>query len=281
LLKTLRSVHTDVYNLRGGGPQGHYKRLLAYLEWTSNAVRMLSNQISDADLKRLVLTRGYELLLSGVGNMTGTEIEVQRAVNGLVSLELDQRVEAFEAAIKALSEQIIRWSLHQMVDGQYTRVPPSETFIVPDTGVYINHEKLEEADFGALLGMYGSPIRILVPMVVVDELDGLKQHNKSPVRWRAGYTLAVLDRLFAQNTYPTQPAQLHAAGTLPPAPAGQARGEVTVELLFDPPGHVRLPINDDEIVDRALAVEPLAGRKVTLLTYDTGRPRGHGPQDYG
>jgi len=160
LLKTLRSVHTDVYNLRGGGPQGHYKRLLAYLEWTSNTVRMLSNQISDADLKRLVLTRGYELLLSGVGNMTGTETEVQRAVNGLVSLELDQRAEAFEAAVKALHEQIIRWSLHGMEDGQYTRVPPSETFIVPDTGVYINHEKLEEADFGALMGLDGSPIRI-------------------------------------------------------------------------------------------------------------------------
>jgi hypothetical protein len=34
---------------------------------------------------------------------------------------------------------------------------------------------------------------------------------------------------------------------------------------------VRLQINDDEIVDRALAIEPLASRKVTLLTYDTGQ----------
>jgi hypothetical protein len=34
---------------------------------------------------------------------------------------------------------------------------------------------------------------------------------------------------------------------------------------------VRLPINDDEIVDRAAAVKPLAGRQVTLLTYDTGQ----------
>lgn len=44
-----------------------------------------------------------------------------------------------------------------------------------------------------------------------------------------------------------------------------------LQLLFDPPGQVRLPIKDDEIVDRALAVEPLAGRKITLLTYDTGQ----------
>jgi hypothetical protein len=28
---------------------------------------------------------------------------------------------------------------------------------------------------------------------------------------------------------------------------------MTVEVLLDPPGHARLPINDDEIIDRALA----------------------------
>lgn len=49
------------------------------------------------------------------------------------------------------------------------------------------------------------------------------------------------------------------------------RGRVSVELLFDPPGHVRLPINDDEIIDRASAVQNLAERPVTLLTYDTGQ----------
>ena len=56
-----------------------------------------------------------------------------------------------------------------------------------------------------------------------------------------------------------------------PGPDGLTRGEVTIELVFDPPGYVRLPGNDDEIIDRALAVEPLADHKVTLLTYDTGQ----------
>jgi hypothetical protein len=37
------------------------------------------------------------------------------------------------------------------------------------------------------------------------------------------------------------------------------------------PGHTRLPINDDEIIDRALAIATLADRNVTLLTYDTGQ----------
>jgi hypothetical protein len=46
-------------------------------------------------------------------------------------------------------------------------------------------------------------------------------------------------------------------------------------LVFDPLGHVRLLSNDDEIIDRALAIEPLADRKVTLLTYDTGQSTRH------
>jgi hypothetical protein len=42
-------------------------------------------------------------------------------------------------------------------------------------------------------------------------------------------------------------------------------------MVFDSPGHVRLPITDDEIIDRALAIQPLAARDITLLTYDTGQ----------
>ena len=258
LLTSLRSVHTDVSNLRGGGgPQrGAYGRLLSYLEWTSNAVRMLGTQISSADLEHLVLTRRHELLLSGVGNMTSIEIEVQRVVNGLVSLELDQRVDAFNQAIKELAEQIGRWS------GRWN-------LAVLDTSFYIEHEqKLEEADFAPLLGVRESDIHIIVPIVVVDELDGLKQSKDKHVRWRARYTLAVLDRLFARTT---GPARLREDDFSVLGSGGIPRGQITMELLFDPPGHVRLPINDDEIIDRALAVEPLAVGQITLLTYDTGQ----------
>ena|SRR5437660_74059 len=276
LLSSLRSIHTDVTNLRGGGgPQGAHKRLLAYLEWTSNAVRMLGNQISSADLERLVLTRRYELLLSGVGTMAGTEMEVQRVVNGLVSLELDQRVDAFDHAIKALAGQIGRWSRYSY-------------FVVPDTSFYIEHpQKLEAADFGSLINVWQAPIHVLVPIVVVDELDGLKQSKDKHVRWRAGYTLAVLDRVFASTAAPAwlRKGDVSTTGSIPPdvlkalppevaaqlAAGGIQRSDVTIELVFDPPGHVRLPINDDEIIGRALAVRPLADRTVTLLTYDTGQ----------
>jgi hypothetical protein len=42
-------------------------------------------------------------------------------------------------------------------------------------------------------------------------------------------------------------------------------------MVLDPPGHVRLPIPDDEIIDRAVAIQSLAARDVRLLTCDTGQ----------
>jgi hypothetical protein len=220
---------------------------------------MLGDQISESDLNRLVLTDRYRLLLGGaVGTLTSTEVQVQRAVNGLVSLELDERVTAFDAAIQALRSQMLRWSGY-------------EHFVMPDTSFYIKHQdKLEESDIPLVLGDPHSDFVVLVPMVVVDELDRLKEIKDKQVRWRAGYTLAVLDRLFPKQG--VRRAQLRPRVTeTEQGPLIAPLGDVSVELLFDAPGHVRLPDSDDEIIDRALGVEPLADRKVTLLTYDTGQ----------
>ena len=125
-------------------------------------------------------------------------------------------------------------------------------------------------DFNALpLDIPGTRVHVLVPMVVVDELDRLKESKDPDVRWRAGYTTAVLDRVFRRTTGPTR---LHEEDASAVDQKGiPLRGEVTIELLFDPPGHVRLPIADDEMIARAQAVMPLAARKVMLLTYDTGQ----------
>jgi PIN domain len=253
----LGDVHTAVSNLRsGGGPGTAQDRLARYLEWVTSTVQQLGGQVSAADLDRLVLTRGYDRLLSAAGTMTGTDMATQRVVNGLVSLELTQRIDAFDAAVKALEEQIQRWSRHGV-------------FVAPDTSFYIEHEsKLEDLDFRPLLQIWEDPVHLLVPIIVVDELDSLKKSKDTHVRWRARHTLAVLDRVFASSTGPAQlaPEDFSVLGS-----GGIPRGEVTIELVFDPPGHIRLPINDDEIIDRVMAVQPLAAREVTLLTYDTGQ----------
>jgi hypothetical protein len=254
LLASLTEAHTTVFNMRGSGAGTAYDRLLDYLDWTNHAATVLASQISSKDLDRLVLTRRYELLLSGVGTLAGTE--AQRVVNGLVLQEFKERTDAFDQAIKALRESIGRW------DG-------SQYFLVADSSFYIEHpDKFEEADLAEVLGYYDGSIHLLIPMVVVDELDRLKRSKDRHARWRSRHTLAVLDELFKSGA---DVARLRDADIEVQRRTGVRRGQVDVEILFDPPGHVRLPINDDEIVDRAAAVQPLTGRHITLLTYDTGQ----------
>jgi len=250
LLSTLRSLHDEVLDRRREVGAGPAQNLIgSYLEWAANAVRRLDNQVAPRDIDRLLLTRGYDRLLAAIG-LPGTDTTTQRVLNGLVGLELGQRAQAFKAAAKTLEAQIKRW-------------PLTCAFVVPDTSFFIEHEdKLEEADLQSLLGLPGMPVHALVPIVVVDELDGLKKSKHKDARWRAPYTLAVLDRVLANSGGGAT------VGTL--IPPGQGGG-CTVEIVFDPPGHVRLPINDDELIDRILAIQPLASRSVTLLTYDTGQ----------
>lgn len=247
LRRTLAEVQAAAGNLRSAHTAG--ERYSAYLAWVANTVRLLRGQVSAADLDRLVLTRRCWLLQSKVDGWTAT-------LAHLLDTEIDERTAALEDAVRALDDQMWRWSRPGW-------------FVVADSSFYLRHpDKLEQADLAAELGARGDPIHLILPIVVVDELDGLKQAGQPQARWRAVYTLAVLDRVLRDGT---GPARLRDEDYSAIDNGGIPRGEITVEIFLDPPGHRRLPINDDEIVDRALAIQPLAGRTVTLLTYDTGQ----------
>jgi hypothetical protein len=48
------------------------------------------------------------------------------------------------------------------------------------------------------------------------------------------------------------------------------RGEVQLRMFYDDPAHRPVPDPDAEIIDRAVAVQTLAGKAVRLVTMDTG-----------
>ncbi|MER5793333.1 PIN domain-containing protein [Streptomyces sp. NPDC001980] len=171
-----------------------------------------------------------------------------------MDLDITERVQAFEDAQEVLDAQIGRWN-------------GREWFVVADSSFYIHHpDKLVDVDLHKVLGLpSGEHIRLLFPMVVVDELDALKEAGKQQARWRASYTLGLLDRTLSGSTFGILHRQELASRE------GEVRGEVNMEIALDPPGHVRLPIEDDEIIDRAVAIQSLAARDVRLLTCDTGQ----------
>jgi PIN domain len=246
LLNALQHVHIGAVNARGAGGM-HIVRYEAYMRWAFDAVRMLRGQVVSADLEKLVLTRTFWALQAPA---TGLEY-----VARLADAELDDRVSVLEAACEDLEAQIARWSR-------------SGVFVVPDTTFYIHHQKVEDLDLRELLGIREEPVHLLIPILVVDELDTLKESKDPWTRWRAQYTIAVIDRFLSD---PTAVAVLRQEDFSPLKSGGIPRGQITVELVFDPTGHARLPIGDDELVDRAVAIQALAGRKITMITYDTGQ----------
>ncbi|MEU4778295.1 PIN domain-containing protein [Micromonospora sp. NPDC023633] len=252
----LVELHQRLVNLRGGSRSEARERAFAYVEWMHEARRRLYNHVRSAELDHLIPVRSYELLISVTATAPHPpKSGEERILNGLISTDQSERVDVFERALSDLEQQI-------------ERVTQSGKLVVLDTNVYLHHpQKLEEMDLAPVLGTRYDPIRIIVPMIVVDELDGLKQHSKTRNRWRAAYTTAVLDRVVSM---PAGTGILRHSDFTRLVSEGFARGEVSVQVLLDPPGHVRLPIADEEIIDRALAVELLASRPVCLVTYDTG-----------
>lgn len=255
LIETLSGQRQRVGNLQGPFQGPAYGRLVGYLRWASQAARMLRNVVSPADVSRLVLTRRYDALLSGAAaGLAGSHQEA--FLNDLITLELEERVADFNETLDDLAQVMDRW-------GQ------AGALAVADSSVYIEHSvKLLEWDFQQLCAVRDEGVHLIFPMVVVDELDGIKQAKDRDRRWRAGYTLAVLERHLPAGL---GSGVIKEPDSRPLESGGIPRGAVSVEVLYDPPGHARLPINDDEIVDRALTVQLLAGRPVRLLTYDTGQ----------
>ncbi|MFF4542254.1 PIN domain-containing protein [Streptomyces aureus] len=252
LLETLRTVHTTASNTRSAGQGSAYDRLLDYLEWAQNSARQLKNQVSPEDLATLVLTKRHDTLLDGVGHLAATS--QQRLVHLLVDQELADRIEGFEAVIDFLKEQDGHWAGRELL-------------VVADTSFYChNPERLELADLHQILGLQPSkPIRMLFPIVVVDELDGRKESGKQQARWRAPHALGLLDEVLQGGTFGVWKPEVANFD------AGDVRGRISMEIVLDQRGHVRLPIADEEIIDRAVAIQALSGRPVRLLTCDTSQ----------
>ena len=170
-----------------------------------------------------------------------------------------QLLPMISAEVDTISERLTR--LADEMDLARKLFDGAGTCLAPDTSFYIEHgQKIEDIDFHFLAQGPG-PVRVLIPMIVVDELDGLKQRGTSKARWRSGYSLAVIDRVVIDPPWP---------GILNPQQHMPPRGEVTLQIVLDPPEHRRMPINDDEIVARCQACQPFADN-LTVITYDTGQ----------
>jgi hypothetical protein len=127
--------------------------------------------------------------------------------------------------------------------------------VVLDTSALVEGVFFAAFDWHALDGsLKDGPVRLILPSLVVEELDNLKRYRDGRVRDRARSVLSTLWELHRPS--PTEPV------TLP------GRPDTTIEVLLDGDWHRRRPNNDGEIIDQAVAVRELTGRPVILAAGD-------------
>jgi hypothetical protein len=239
--EVLQDVTTRVANVMGQTGQA-FPRHNDFLVWASEAVRSLSFCLRPAEIDRLICSPRYWVLESLDPASRSPE-----SLAGLLNLEADAVIARLKAAISQLDAEIERWGKHP------------GNLVVLDTNVYChNHQLFHETEWHEVLGLAG--IHLVMPLVIVDELDRLKRVTEAKAGARA--TLKVIDSRLSD---PEGTAEIR-------LPSGKA---VTFDLLLDDVGHARMTRADDEIVDRALRLSALVDRAVTLVTFDTGaRVRG-------
>lgn len=248
-LENLRYVHMKIGDVQGAG--GDVRTMYSnYLNWANEAVRMLGPMVSAEDLDRLVTTKRYWVLRANHPDAF--------AIHQFLNYEISERVQELEREVQELDSIGKMW---QWENGFYVAV-------VPDTNFLLDyHKDLASIDWHTKMKLPGlAPIMICVPMIVVDELDGLKlsnkkEYGKEPLRKRASKALRMLETHLEK---PGDRISLHSG-----VEYEEERADVFLTMFTDGPSHLPITPHDAEVRDRALTLRPFASH-VSIATIDFG-----------
>jgi hypothetical protein len=228
----LRDLANEAGNARSGTM---FER---YVAWTENAERMLGNVVEAEATADLVHTARYWALRT-------ISPETHRLA-ALVDAELDSRQQAFTRAEGDLRAQRQRWR------------SKAATLVVVDTNIFLQQDRpIQDVDWLTVADSRPG-VRLVVPLVVVYELDRLKRQGNSTTAKMAREAIRWL------------------ATTLPSNPAGRSdllsgqhhRG-VTIEVAVQG-GLTRPDDADGVIIGFAQQLKVISGMFVKLVTRDLG-----------
>jgi PIN domain len=130
--------------------------------------------------------------------------------------------------LQAIVDQLER------VQRDFGNLPPDCLAVVPDTSVFMHYHRFFN-DIDWPKEVHASSVRLMVPLLVVDELDDLSFRSK-PTSERATKVLRALRKV---------------RGDQPPEARVRVRAKVELQIVVDRPRHRRRSNNDDEILARA------------------------------
>jgi hypothetical protein len=223
-------------DLEGGlsACRGH-EDTVPYLAWCADASRQLRQHFVSPELAELAERDQRDLTLGGTTLTRPREF-------------LDRSIDIWQARLNEAKRQF---------EALRPFVSRAGQIVVADTSAFIEGVYFTEVDWRALDGITSAePVRLVVPIAVIDELDGLKRDRNARVSDRARSVLRALWELHGPS--PLTAVQL------------RGRSAVTVEVLLDDSWHERHSNTDAEIIDRAVYTGELTGRSVLLVAGDNG-----------
>ena len=231
----LRRLHNDASNVVSTWPirqPGYLDRAKGtYLEWIENATLTIENNLDDDELLTGLCARAYWRIYDL------TEDDPQPYT--LVRHEIRHQQRRIEAVIAHLEH------LRRFIDRE-------GSIVVPDTSAFIERRDFKELDWAGL-DIRPLPVRLVVPVLVIEQLERVKDFDRGDKRHIARRVLKELREVFRD---------------VKPGEAAELRKNVTIEALIDEDSHVRLENEDGEIIDQALQLHLLTGRTVTIAALD-------------
>jgi hypothetical protein len=207
--------------------------LRKYDQWTAAATAELLTVFADRSVTAPLRNGKYGYIISA------DPAEARTAQ--LLHAELGEMRTYFRELTNQLREMKERYKRHQ------------GRSLVLDTNDLLHGQNFTKIPWTKL---YGEGVVVVVPHVVVDEIDKKSYAQSDKVRRRARTVFRLLEQLLDKI---------------------DEKGHATLEdgtpfeVMEDEPEHLRLPNNDDEVVARACALQQaVAPAEVTVITFDNG-----------
>lgn len=238
VLAQLRDTARTAGNIAGLAMGGGADAMLdEYFKWTESAERMLTNVLPVDAVADLVHTRRFWALRT----FTGAESRV----TPLVMAEAEAQKRALDGLTADLESERRRWADDQAM------------LVIPDTNMFLQ----EGEQFDSLKWLDGpdlsDDLRIVVPIVVIHELDRLKREGNNLTRPMARASIRWLTKEFP-------PPGLGSRVTL-----GAERRAVTLEAYVTE-GPMRPHDADGVIIAVARWLQIASERPTRLVTRDLG-----------
>jgi hypothetical protein len=227
--RIIMGANVTAHGVGPGGPDTTSALRNAYLEWAEATESQLSGLTLDGDVITALQTPRYWRVRA---------LHDDPRPFRLVDAEVRQQVAWLQALLDDLKSRLAKISARH---GHLT---------VLDTNILLHYLPPAQVPWADVVGR--SPVRLVLPLRVVEELDAKKYARRDELSARARGVLPQVESIVSADGAP-----------------GRLSADTTLEVFIEPGVRHRPLDADEEILEVCQELRQLSGQQVTLVTGDT------------